>query len=122
MMKIARHKEQPGLFHEGLQHLMSADTVLRSKAGEPQAFVIEPLTMSLHDLVTEMKKKNREKLQPDLDQAIMLPPDTIKRIIKGMLLGLEFLHDRIDVVYLGGSMQRGILDSEFIAHGPSEQD
>ena len=102
MMKIARHKEQPGLFHEGLQHLMSADAVLQLKSGGPHSFVLEPLTMSLHDLVKEMNRKwDRATLDPGLGEALMLPPQTIKRIIKGMLHGLEFLHDRIEVIYLG---------------------
>ena len=101
MIKIARHKQQPGLFHEGLQHLMSADAVLQSKMGQPLAFVIEPLTISLYDLVIEMSSMTRERLVPGLDEAVMLPPSTIKRLIKGMLLGLEFLHDRIEVIYLG---------------------
>lgn len=86
--KIRRRKETPALHHVGLENVITL-------IGEEQfqrhyVFVLEPLTMSLRDLVDFMQKE-RESLDTKF----------IKKTAVGLLRGLEFLHDEMNLIYCG---------------------
>lgn len=115
--KLPHRKEQPALsVHPGLENLIELKFVLPRIL---RGFVLEPLTISLEGLVELMTREQRVNLDEwvdydDLDptrsyelgRAMFLPGprlplDFVRKTVKGILQGLSYLHDEMNLIYAG---------------------
>ena len=94
LRKISWRKEQPALCSPGLEHLIGfiEDIVLQHPFSRQHhaAFVMEPLTISLEGLVQLLRAEHKD-----------LPLAFIKKKASGMLKGLTFLHEDMNLIFAG---------------------
>jgi len=94
LRKISWRKEQPALVSPGLEHLVGfvTDIYIRHPVDRDyhRAFVMEPLTISLEGLVQLLRAERKA-----------FPLGFIKKNATGILKGLMFLHEEMNLIFAG---------------------